>query len=137
MGFATVLKRRFPLYLQNNIFFEMTPPLNGRQSLAEEDLTEDTARQVEKGKTATIMDERSDGLEAEICKKIWQKIDIFGVWKWLDGTIRSCIDDDDDNNNNNNNLFYYQDLYSQEPSIHSQMPKMSIFLPYLACFCFS
>ena len=39
-----------------------TPLQNGRQSLAKEDLPVDTARQEEKRKTATIMEEPSDGL---------------------------------------------------------------------------
>ena len=39
-----------------------TPPYNGRYSLAKEDLPVDTARQKEKRKTATIMEEPSDGL---------------------------------------------------------------------------
>ena len=39
----------------------LTPPQNGRQLLAE-DLPVDTARQGEKWKTATIMEEPSDGL---------------------------------------------------------------------------
>ena len=39
-----------------------TPPQNGRWSLAEEDLPVDTARYEEKRKTATIMEEPSDGL---------------------------------------------------------------------------
>jgi hypothetical protein len=36
-------------------------------------------------RTTTIMKEPSDG-EGETCKKIWQKIDIFGVWEWIDGS---------------------------------------------------
>ena len=38
------------------------PPYNGRQSLAKENLPVDTARQEKKRKTATIMEEPSDGL---------------------------------------------------------------------------
>ena len=42
-----------------------TPSQNGRQSLAEEDLPLDTARQKKKRKTATIMEEPGDGLHEE------------------------------------------------------------------------
>ena len=42
-----------------------TPSQNGRQSLAKEDLAVDTARQEKKRKTATIMEEPSDGLHEE------------------------------------------------------------------------
>ena len=42
-----------------------TPSQNGRQSLAEEDLPVDTARQEKKRKTATIMEEAGDGLHEE------------------------------------------------------------------------
>ena len=42
-----------------------TPPQNGRQSLAKEDLKVDAAQQEEKRKTATIMEEPSDGHHEE------------------------------------------------------------------------
>ena len=42
-----------------------TPSQNGRQSLAEEDLPVDTARQENKRKNATIMEEPGDGLREE------------------------------------------------------------------------
>ena len=42
-----------------------TPSQNGRQSLAEEDLPVDTARQEKKRKTATIMEEPGDGLHED------------------------------------------------------------------------
>ena len=42
-----------------------TSPQNGRQTLAEEDLPVDTARQEKKRKTATIMEEPGDGLHEE------------------------------------------------------------------------
>ena len=46
---------------RNTIEMVWTPPQNGRQSLAKEDLPMDTARQGEKRKTAIIMEEPSDG----------------------------------------------------------------------------
>ena len=66
-----------------------TPPENVWQSLTEQDLPVDAARQ-DKGKT-TITKE-----EPEIWPKLWQKIGIFGVWK-LCGT--------------NNTLFIYLRIY--------------------------
>ena len=39
-----------------------TPPQNGRQSFTKDDLPADTARQEDKRKTETVMEEPSDGL---------------------------------------------------------------------------
>ena len=57
--------------------------------MAKEDLPRDTARWKEKRKTATIMEEPSDGLHENqnTWKEIWQNIDISGVWEWMDGRL--------------------------------------------------
>ena len=80
-----------------------TPPQNGRQSLAKSNLTVDTARQEKKRKTATIMEEPSDGLHEK--KKLGRRYGrgqtslAFGsIW-----TAFGCIDPNNNNNNDNNN----------------------------------
>ena len=55
-----------------------TPPQNGRQSLAKEDLPVNIARKEKKRKTATIMEEPGDGLHEEQMP--------YGVWEWMDGS---------------------------------------------------
>ena len=57
-----------------------TRPLNGRQSLAEEDFAMDSAWQEEKWKTAIIMEEPSD----ELHEKQNHGRSYF-VQKWIDG----------------------------------------------------
>ena len=56
-----------------------TPPSNERQSLAKEDLPVDIAQQEDKRKTATIMEELSDGLHDK--QKRGRRYD---VQKWMD-----------------------------------------------------
>ena len=72
----------------------LSSPQNGRQSLTKDDLPVDTTQQEEKRKTATIMEERSDGLHE------MQKMDFLTFGN--EQAARRCRDDDGDNNNNNN-----------------------------------
>ena len=62
-----------------------TPAQNGRQSLDEGDLPVDTARQKEKRKTATIMEESSDEMHEKL-KHGRSQTDLFSVWEWTDGS---------------------------------------------------
>ena len=82
--------------------FEMvwTPPQNGRQSLAKEDLPVDPARQEKKRKTATIMAEPSDGLHGKQKHGIKQTFLAFGSG-W---TAPSCIDPNNKKNTRNENF---------------------------------
>ena len=79
-----------------------TPPQNGRQSYAK-NLPVDTARQKEKRKIATIMEEPSEGLDEK--QKPGRR---YGRgWTSLafesGQTVLGCIDPNNNNNNNNNN----------------------------------
>ena len=66
------------------------------QLLAEEDLPVDTAQQEEKRKTATILEELSDGLhEMQKHGGRYGRDRHLGIWEWIDSS--SCIDP---NNNN-------------------------------------
>ena len=89
--------------LKKAIKIVQTPPQNGKQSLTKENLPVDTARQEEKRKAATIMEEPSGGLhEKEKHGRRYGRSQTFLAFISGQAAL-SCIDPN--NNNNNNNKF--------------------------------